>query len=74
MTTGKQLKAMRELGLALVDACKQAGPLGAPGGHLYAATMSVLTLDQFTSVMGTLEKLGYIRKDGECYVHVRDVA
>jgi len=45
-----------------------AGPLGAPGGHLYAALMSAgCTLNQFEQIMSGLVQSGDLAKRGECY-------
>lgn len=66
--TNRQRDAIVELANTIVDAVKASpSPLGVPGGHLYAATMSVLSLDQFNQIMGVLVKLGKLERHGECY-------
>ena len=67
-TTPLQREALRVLIRATVDAVGAAGPLGAPGGVLYAAMMAYgCTLPQFSSFMGSLERAGVVRRQGELY-------
>jgi hypothetical protein len=67
MTTD-QLKALKALGDAIIESVRLAGPLGAPGGHLYAALMAHgIDLDQFNQIMSGLCKAGMLQKRGECY-------
>ncbi len=68
MEPQKRIEALRILCDAIIEAVKIAGPLGAPGGIMYAALMNVVTLDQFEQICGTLCRLGKIEKRGECYV------
>lgn len=50
----------------------QASPQGVPGGHLYAALMSVgLTLEQFERLMGLLVEAGKVAKRGQLYYAVK---
>jgi hypothetical protein len=42
-------------------------PDGAPGGHLYAALMQHMTIDQFETLMNVLVEAGRITKRGNCY-------
>lgn len=66
--TADQLKALSLIVHAVVDTVKQAGPLGAPGGVMYAALMAQgCALSQFESLMGGLVRAGKIQKRGECY-------
>jgi len=58
---------------ALVDAVKEGGSLGAPGGVMYAALMGKLTLQQFETMMRVLVSQGYLRRQGDLYHFVRDV-
>ena len=75
MTKQKQEATRRatvEIALALLDAVRASkSPIGMPGGHLYAATMNVLSLAQFESIMAALVMTGKVRKDGDCYFAVR---
>jgi hypothetical protein len=36
--------------------------IGVPTGHVYAAMMPVMTLDQFDTIIGALERCGVIRR------------
>jgi hypothetical protein len=69
----KQLKPNQAAALmtvvsAVLEAVKAAGPLGAPGGVLYAALMAQgCTLQQFESLMGAMVRAGRLVKKGECY-------
>jgi hypothetical protein len=65
--TQEQINAVRSVANLFVDAVRAAGPLGAPGGHLYAATMGSLTLSQFEAIMGGLVRAGRLTKRDECY-------
>lgn len=67
MSNDKQLQAIRELAVTVIELCGAAGPMGVPGGHLYTHMMSAMNLDQFESFMGTLVRLGKLRKSNECY-------
>lgn len=67
MTTA-QIQAVRQIVSAIVEAIKAAGPLGAPGGVLYAGLMAHgCSLSQFESLMAGIVKSGMIVKRGECY-------
>ena len=66
--TIEQIKALRSIAKAITETVSLAGPLGAPGGHLYAALMSAgCTLIQFELIMFGLVQSGYLAKRGECY-------
>lgn len=66
--TQEQASALRAVLDGIVDACKAAGAMGAPGGVLYAALMAQgCTLSQFHSLMGALQRAGKLVKRGECY-------
>lgn len=52
----------------VLESVAAAGPLGAPGGVLYAALMvHGLSLGTFESIMGALVRIGKLRKSGELY-------
>ena len=57
----------------LIDAVKEGGEMGAPGGVMYAALLGKLTLNQFNSAMSALVRQGYLRQDGNLYFWVRDL-
>ncbi len=66
--TPQQLSALRFIVKAVVDAVKEAGPLGVSGGVLYAAMMTHgATFKQFESLMGGLVADGKLRRDGDLY-------
>lgn len=72
--TQEQISAVRLVAAGVLDACKIAGPLGAPGGVMFAAMQSQgCTLRQFQSIMDTLERAGKVRKDGDCYIWLADL-
>jgi hypothetical protein len=63
--TRQGLKVILE---AILESVKIAGPIGAPGGHIYAALMAVgFTFDQYNQIMSGMVKSGYLTKKGECY-------
>ncbi len=66
--TLEQIKSLRRIGDAIVSAVKESGPLGAPGGHMYAALMAHgCTLEQFEQIMSGLVRAGMLVKRGDCY-------
>lgn len=66
--TAAQDQLIRKIADAILAAVAEAGPLGAPGGHLYAALMAHgATLDQYESFMAGLVRAGLVTKRGECY-------
>lgn len=70
--TPQQAAALRAIADAIIETVKAADPIiGAPGGHLYAALMSVgCTLHQFEQIMSALVRVGKLTKRGECYFAV----
>ena len=66
--TIEQITALRSIARAIIETVQQSGPLGAPGGHLYAALMAQgCTLNQFEQIMSGLVDAGKLEKRGECY-------
>ncbi len=66
--THEQITALRQLAAAIIESVKAAGPLGAPGGVMYAALMAQgCTLNQFESIMGGMVRAGKLTKRGDCY-------
>jgi hypothetical protein len=66
--TAEQIKALRALADAVIEAVRAAGPLGAPRGTLYAALMQCgCTLSQFEQIMSGLCLAGKLVKRGQCY-------
>ena len=69
--TVEQLRALKFIADSIIESVKVAGPLGAPGGHIYAALMGQgCTLHQYEQIMSGLVKAGKLRKSGECYFAV----
>lgn len=66
--TIEQIKALKAVADAIIETVKGAGPLGAPGGHIYAALMAQgCTLHQYEQIMSGLVRAGKLRKSGDCY-------
>jgi len=66
----QQARTILEFTSALMDTVRQAGHMGVPCGHLYAATMSVLSLEQYQKFEALLLKTGKVRKSGHCLYYV----
>ena len=70
--TAAQVKLLRMVADAIIDAVKAAGPLGAPAGVLYAALMGHgCTLSQFEQIMGGMVRAGLLTRSGDLY-HVAE--
>jgi hypothetical protein len=68
MNADTQRKAVLQLVDGIVESVRAAGPLGAPGGLMYAALMAHgCTLSQFQTIMGTLVDLGKLERRGQLY-------
>ena len=67
MLSNRQITAIQMLADAIIEAVKAGGPLGAPGGVLYAALMDKMTADQFAQFMSALVGAGKLRKQGHLY-------
>lgn len=66
--TPEQIKAAQRIGLIVLEAIRDAGPMGAPSGVLYAALMGQgCTLSQYQSLMAPLERRGYVLLEDHCY-------
>ncbi len=64
----EQYKALKLLINTIIETVEKSGPMGAPGGAMYAALMQFgCTLSQFESLMNGLVKAGKVVKCGECY-------
>lgn len=68
-----QAAAIRAVCQIFIDAVKEAGTLGAPGGVLYSAVVDKLSLQQFESIMSVLVQTGKLRKKGDLYFWVADI-
>jgi hypothetical protein len=66
--TPEQLKAIKALADAIIEAVRAADPtIGAPGGVIYAALLGKLSLERYESFMSALVRTGKLTKRGECY-------
>jgi hypothetical protein len=66
--TPSQIAAVRKIVAAILGAIKAAGDLGAPAGVLYAGLMSQgCSHSQFTSLMASMERGGFITNDDDLY-------
>jgi hypothetical protein len=73
MTLQQQAQAIRIVCGAIVDAVKETGDLGAPGGVLYAVLQGNLSLAQFEQIMGALVRTGKLLREGDLYHWVADL-
>jgi hypothetical protein len=73
MTLQQQARAVRIVCGAIVDAVKEAGDLGAPGGILYAVLQGSISLAQFEQLMSALVRTGKLRREGDVYHWVADL-
>jgi hypothetical protein len=68
-----QTNLLRQLCQMFIDAVKEGGSLGAPGGVLYAAVLDKMSLYQFEQMMSALVAMGKVRRCGELYHFVADL-
>lgn len=67
-TMKKEEYVVAAIATAILETVKEAGPMGAPGGVLYLALMSVgISLSLFETIMSVLVKTGKVTKRGQCY-------
>jgi hypothetical protein len=66
--TPAQIHALATVSLGVVEAVEAGGEQGAPAGVLYAAMQAKgATYTQFTGVMDTLVRPGYLKLEHDCY-------
>jgi len=66
--TTEQVAALRAVASAIIEAVRAAGPMGAPGGVIYAALMSNgCTLAQYESIMSAMVRSGNLTRHGDLY-------
>lgn len=58
----KALEAIKHLITIILDTLKDAGDDGFPSGHLYAALMGVIRLDQYQTLIEQLKRRKIIRE------------
>jgi len=64
--TAEQAQALRRIVAMITETVAEAGPNGAPSGHLYAALMTAgCTLSQYQSLIGALVKTGHLVQRGD---------
>ena len=57
----------------ILDAVKEGGDHGAPGGVLYSALMGKISLAQFEQIMNVLVRMKKVRKQGQLYFWLADL-
>lgn len=66
--TPAQIALLQKVVGAIQAAIKAGGPLGTPGGTLYAALMAYgCTLSQFETIVGGMVKAGILKRRGDLY-------
>ena len=64
----EQISALRAIADAILEAVKAAGPVGAPGGVIYATLMANgCTLAQYESIMSAMVRSGILTRHGDLY-------
>lgn len=73
--TSEQIKALKAIADAIVESVREAGALGIPSGHLYAALMvHGFTLEQYEQIMAGLVAAKMLRKQGQLYFSAVPIA
>lgn len=62
-TEHTQIHAIKEICKAIYEAIKEAGEAGIPSGHLYAAMMAHLNLDQYNKLIEILKETKLIKEE-----------
>ena len=71
MMTDTQKQLLRKIAEAIIESVREAGPMGAPAGPMYAALMSYgFSLDNFEQIMSGLVAAKMLRKSGHLYFAV----
>jgi hypothetical protein len=66
--TEQQLQLLRMVATAIIQTVRDAGPLGAPGGVIFAALSAQgCTLSQYQSLISGLVQAGKLARDGDLY-------
>lgn len=70
--TDAQMQAIVGIVTTIIHTVQEAGPIGAPGGVIYAAMMAHgLSLGQYEALMRLAVRSGKIALRGQCYVAVQ---
>ena len=64
MTRQKQVAAVAMIIGAIYDTIKEAGPMGAPSGVIYAALMGKIPLEMYQEIIRVMVANGKIRQVG----------
>lgn len=73
--TSAEVRALLAVLDGIMEAVRVAGPMGAPGGVMYAAMMAQgCTLDQFNQIMSAMVRAGKLQRQGDCYVEAAPAA
>ncbi len=68
VAVAEQIAALRAIADAIVEAVKATGPMGAPGGVIYAALMaSGCTLTQYETIMSAMVRSRILTRHGDLY-------
>ncbi len=68
MNATAKARAMAAVLLGVIDAVKEAGPVGAPGGVIYAGLMAQgCSLEQSEQIMAALVGAGRLHRRGDLY-------
>jgi hypothetical protein len=66
--TPAQINAVQLVAMMITDTVREAGPLGAPSGPMFAALSAQgCTLNQYQSIMSALVRAGKLTQDGNVY-------
>jgi len=65
--TKEQVRALIDFADALLEAVTAMGDRGMPAGHLYAAVMGHMSLEQSQAIMRVLVKAGKVTHSGHVY-------
>ena len=62
----KAVQAVREIATIIEETAREAAPLGAPSGVVYAALMGVgVSLDTFQAILSAMESAGRVTVRGD---------
>lgn len=70
MANRDQMLAAVQLCKALIETIREAGPMGAPSGHMYAALMDEISLEQYQQIMAICKSTGLVEERGHCFYYV----
>jgi hypothetical protein len=68
LTREQAVEALRKVMDSIADTVREAGPLGAPAGPMYAALQTQgCTLNQFNSITDGMVRSGRLRREGDLF-------